>query len=146
MKKLLPKTVNNSQGFTLVELLVVIAIIAIISVIGVATFTGLQAKGRDSTRKADIQAIGKAMEAHFSGSAYVALAASFFANLQIPTDPTNTGAYKYCVLSSPRACVAADTAVGAGQPPAGAIYTICANLETTTGPGGVSYVCTSNQQ
>ena len=53
-----------SQGFTIVELLVVVAIIAVLSVIGITIFTGVQKGARDSTRRADVNAIAKAMEAN----------------------------------------------------------------------------------
>ena len=49
-------------GFTLIELLVVIAIIGILASFAIASFTSAQAKGRDSRRKADLDAIKKALE------------------------------------------------------------------------------------
>ena len=60
-----PTTVNKRQwrlGFTLIELLVVIAIIGILAGFAIASFTSAQAKGRDSRRKADLDAISKALE------------------------------------------------------------------------------------
>ena len=50
------------RGFTLIELLVVIAIIGILASFAIASFTSAQAKGRDSRRKADLDAIEKALE------------------------------------------------------------------------------------
>lgn len=160
MKKLLPKTLNNPQGFTLVELLVVISIIAILSVIGITVFGNVQRTARDARRKADIDAISKAMEANYNTAncvgTYCALLATFFANGQIPIDPINTGttcssnACKYCVKTGATptagACAAAETAVGVSQPAAGATYMICTSLETTTGTGGQTYECRKNQQ
>jgi len=49
-------------GFTLIELLVVIAIIGILASFAIASFTSAQAKGRDSRRKSDLDAIKKALE------------------------------------------------------------------------------------
>jgi len=50
------------RGFTLIELLVVIAIIGILASFAIASFTSAQAKGRDSRRKSDLDAIKKALE------------------------------------------------------------------------------------
>ena len=59
----LPTTYSKvKQGFTLIELLVVIAIIGILASFAIASFTSAQAKGRDSRRKADVDAIKKALE------------------------------------------------------------------------------------
>lgn len=50
------------KGFTLIEMLVVIAIISILIGIGVNTFTIAQKKARDVRRKADIRSIQTALE------------------------------------------------------------------------------------
>lgn len=52
------------QGFTLVELLIVIAILAILSTLGVANFTSARIKARDIGRKSDLQTIAKSLEAY----------------------------------------------------------------------------------
>ncbi len=54
---------DRRLGFTLVELLLVIAIIGILSVIGTTTFSSAIVKGKDSSRKNDISNIAKALEA-----------------------------------------------------------------------------------
>ena len=59
MRKFLPKSFNNPQGFTLIELMVVISIIAILSIIGVVIFTGALNKTRDAKIAADFDAIFK---------------------------------------------------------------------------------------
>ena len=53
---------KSIHGFTLIELLVVIAIIGILASFAIASFTSAQAKGRDSRRKDDLDAIKKALE------------------------------------------------------------------------------------
>lgn len=53
---------RKSRGFTLIELLVVISIIGILAAFIVASFTSAQQKARDSRRKADLDAIKKALE------------------------------------------------------------------------------------
>ena len=56
----LPKVTRT--GFTLVELMVVVAIIAILAVVGITVFSNTQKSARDSRRQADIGAIATAME------------------------------------------------------------------------------------
>src|SRR3990167_10302283 len=53
---------GKPSGFTLIELLVVIAIIGILASFAIASFSSAQAKARDSRRKADLDAIVKALE------------------------------------------------------------------------------------
>lgn len=48
-----------SRGFSLVEILVVIAIIGVLATIGVVALSGTRAKARDSKRKNDINQIGR---------------------------------------------------------------------------------------
>lgn len=59
---MLPVRQIKKRGFTLIELLVVISIIGILAAFIVASFTSAQAKARDSRRKADLDAIKKALE------------------------------------------------------------------------------------
>jgi len=134
MKKLLPKSAHNPKGFTLVELLVVITIIAILSVIGIAVFTGVQKNARDARRKADVEAISQALEAHYNTTVnqYCTAAAgtycapqattAWFSSGTIPTDPASAAQYS----SLP--------ANGA------ATYNVCATLEA----GGT--FCRANRQ
>ena len=66
MKK---KTIKNYSGFTLVELLVVMAIISILAVISLANFRTSQIKARDAERKNDLRQIANALEAYMSDHA-----------------------------------------------------------------------------
>jgi len=109
----LSRTINNQQltinrkskGFTLIELLVVIVIIGILASFAVASFTSAQAKGRDSRRKADLDALKKALELSKSdttGGAYYPFEISQATLVDpkyikvIPADPSNsTVAYTY---------------------------------------------------
>lgn len=54
------------RGFTLLELLVVMAIIGILAAIGVAAYGGVQAKGRDARRKSDLENTSKALEVYYN--------------------------------------------------------------------------------
>lgn len=53
---------RRRQGFTMIELLVVISIIAVLSAIGVASFSGSQKRARDARRQADLEAVRSALE------------------------------------------------------------------------------------
>lgn len=54
------------KGFTLVELLVVMAIIGVLASIGVGSFRNSQARGRDANRKSDLKQIGHALELYYA--------------------------------------------------------------------------------
>lgn len=56
---------KNTRGFTLIELLVVIVIIGILATLGIQTFTGAQAKARDTQRISNVQALESAVEQYY---------------------------------------------------------------------------------
>ena len=49
------------RGFTIIELLVVLAVIAVLSSIAIVRFSSVQASGRDSKRLSDVSQIQKAL-------------------------------------------------------------------------------------
>lgn len=57
---------NKQQGFTIVELLIVIIVIGILVGLVITTFTGIQQKGRNTERQTDIKAIHGQLEAYFA--------------------------------------------------------------------------------
>lgn len=60
----------KQQGFTIVELLIVIVVIGILAALVITTFTGIQQKARDTERTTDIKALHGQVEAFFAQKGY----------------------------------------------------------------------------
>ncbi len=78
--------INNWEGFTLIEILVVISIIGILAAISLASFTSAQRQARDTQRKSDLKQYQTALET--------------FANKNntYPSDPTVTDPSTLCAI------------------------------------------------
>lgn len=61
---------KRSQGFTIVELLIVIVVIGILALLVITTYSGIQQKARNSKRQTDIQAVQTQLEAFFQDNGY----------------------------------------------------------------------------
>lgn len=55
---------QSANGFTIVELLIVIVVIAILAAISIVAYSGIQARARDTKRASDIAVIEKAIRAY----------------------------------------------------------------------------------
>lgn len=60
------KIKQNQQGFTIVELLIVIVVIGILAALVITTFTGIQQRARNTERETDIKAIHGQLEAYYA--------------------------------------------------------------------------------
>lgn len=61
---------QKQNGFTIVELLIVIVVIGILAAITIVAFNGVQQRGRDAQRKSDINSIAKALEVYYLDKGY----------------------------------------------------------------------------
>lgn len=108
----LERKLRNAFGFTLVELLIVVAIIAILTVIGIVNYSSFIKSSRDAKRQSDLKMIQSALEAyHADQIAYPALI-TFGGQLavgsktyltKVPIDPKN-GHKPYIYSLYPSGC------------------------------------------
>jgi prepilin-type N-terminal cleavage/methylation domain-containing protein len=56
------RSLLRQQGFTIVELLIVIVVIAILAAITIVAYNGIQARAKDSRVQSDIQSVAKRIE------------------------------------------------------------------------------------
>lgn len=57
---------KDEQGFTIIELLIVIVVLVILSVLVITTYGGIQAKNRNLTRQNNLEAIHQQIEIYFN--------------------------------------------------------------------------------
>lgn len=114
----------KKNGYTLLELIVVISIIALLIAGGVTTYSALMKQSRDGRRKADLENIRSALEMYRSNNGFYpagtgtsTLSTAFTGTTKymesIPPDPRTTS-YIYYYTSD------------------GTTYTLAAQLETTS--------------
>ncbi len=93
---------QKETGFTIIELLVVVAIIGVLTSLGLAFLSQAQEKGRDSRRFEDLQQIKNALELYSADQSGLFPSGNSMSILKtgeyiaaIPFDPLGTGIYGY---------------------------------------------------
>lgn len=94
---------RQRAGFSLIELMVVVAIIGILMAAGIVSFRNAQRSARDAKRRADIDAIAKAQEQYYSNNGSYPLYQNWtvginrlsfiFPTNTTPQDPLSGGTY-----------------------------------------------------
>lgn len=88
--------IKKSNGFSLIELIVVISIIAVITAVGIVSFRGASLRGRDSRRVADLEKLRVALEmCRQVGGTYPDSANSLVSGGYIQALPTDPKGYVY---------------------------------------------------
>lgn len=137
MKNVKGFTLSGAKGFSLLEILVVIAILGILAVTGIGTYTSSLGKSQDARRKSDLSTISKALESYYNdkgsypGDLSVTNLCASDTNCYLKTTPKDPNGTDYCyVLGSTN---------GAAQS-----FQLYAKLERTDDPNIGSYSACSD--
>lgn len=120
--------IKQKKGFTLIEMLVVMAILGLLAVVGLASFQTTQMKGRDATRKNDLNQLQKSLEMYNNDKNHYPLTADFPASGGEWKDATSNELYIKEVPADPKY---GDYYYVSGD---GQSYKIYARLENTKDP------------
>lgn len=131
MERIDVKKFFRSHGFSLLELLIVIALIGILISLGAVSYASAQKKTRDARRQADLKAIADAFEQYYADT-----------NAKYPTSASCTVSTSYLpagIPTDPKTGVAYSITCDAN----GSTYCSCSLLEgTTTGGNATDANCT----
>lgn len=137
MKSVLIKRRCCFEGFTLLELLIVIGIIGVLMALATVAYSAVQVGGRNARRKQDLVAVQNALEQYYSANSFQypvgdCTLASNNLKSSWPVDPSSTNALPVQYLG-------VDTC-------AATTYCICAEMEGSSGNSGNSGLSSCNWQ
>ena len=90
------KKKKRNKGFTLVELMVVMAVVGILAGLTLTAFFGARKTARDGQRKADLEQIRSALEMYRTDEgSYPTTPASLSGYIELPSDPVAGRSYYY---------------------------------------------------
>jgi len=93
---------KQSNGFTLLELMVIITLVAMLALSGFSSYSASQKSARDSRRKTDLETVRQALELYRSANS--ALYVNYTGNTQgsnaLKTALTNNGCYGSACMNS----------------------------------------------
>lgn len=93
------KTKNLKRGFSLVELMIVVAVMAILATVGFFAYNNFQKTARDSKRKADLKAVSTAVQAYYSESGKYPVPSGATADSHEAANDVSNGSYLTGVLA-----------------------------------------------
>lgn len=136
------KTYQLRKGFTLVEMLIVIAIIAILASVALVSVRGVRSSANDTKRLSDMNKVQQKLEVYYSTNGkypntvgYSGLAAVLGSGQQLPIDPGGTANYLYTGSADGQHYILQATLTGGNK-----IFDDPSTISSAAAPAGTSWV------
>ena len=131
--------INNKNGFTLVELLVVISIIAVLSAVLMANFMGARERARDAQKIQDLSEVKNALRMYYNDHQSYPLTGTNLSGVLVPTYIGSVLGYKSYTSTGDEFKLSVGLEAGAGNEDTDSqvkcgigttenkVFTVCAN-------------------